>query len=116
MSNVAKLINRRIPAGHERIVDGVKHPDGRDAGYYTLVRHRQTAIYSLLCVDGLRSCPQDWARRQAIIAWREQLAMTQEGLADGLGLTRVTVGQYERGDRPIPSTVDRAVHDLVANR
>jgi len=40
---------------------------------------------------------------------REHLDMTQEQLAQRLGINRITVIRYESGDSPIPKAVEMAL-------
>jgi DNA-binding XRE family transcriptional regulator len=44
--------------------------------------------------------------------WRKQHAYTQQRLANTLGVIKLTVGRWERGDRQIPSFLHLALDAL----
>lgn len=48
--------------------------------------------------------------------WRQKQKLTQGGLADLLGVHRVTIAKWEAGDRGIPSFLPLALEALEGKR
>jgi transcriptional regulator with XRE-family HTH domain len=54
--------------------------------------------------------------REELQRLREELGLTQEQLAEEVGVHRVTVARWENGDRGIPEPVARLLEKIRAER
>lgn len=54
--------------------------------------------------------------REELQRLREELGLTQEQLAEEVGVHRVTVARWESGDRGIPEPVARLLEKIRAER